>query len=50
MRVEEHLEVLRRDGEKLADVAQRAGLDAPVPPCPGWQVRDVLQHTGGVHR
>ena len=50
MRVDEHLEVLRRDGEKLADAAQRAGLDAPVPPCPGWQVRDVLQHTGGVHR
>lgn len=50
MRVEEHLETLRRDGTILAEVAQRAGLDAVVPPCPGWQVRDVLLHIGGVHR
>jgi uncharacterized protein (TIGR03083 family) len=50
MRIDEHLEVLRRDGEILADVAQRAGLDALVPPCPGWRVRDVLLHIGGVHR
>jgi uncharacterized protein (TIGR03083 family) len=50
MRSDEHLEVLRRDGKILADVAQRAGLDAVVPPCPGWRVRDVLLHIGGVHR
>lgn len=34
----------------MVDVAQRAGLDAAVPPCPGWRVRDVLLHLGGVHR
>lgn len=50
MRVDEHLEALRRDGKILAEVAQRAGLNAVVPPCPGWRVRDVLRHTGGVHR
>ena len=50
MRIDEHLEMLRRDGEILADVAQRAGVDLPVPPCPGWRVRDVLLHLGGVHR
>ena len=50
MRFDEHLEVLRRDGTSLADVALRAGLDAVVPACPGWRVRDVLLHTGGVHR
>lgn len=28
----------------------RAGVDAEVPTCPGWQVRDLLRHTGMVHR
>jgi uncharacterized protein (TIGR03083 family) len=50
MRVDEYLDMLRRDGKILAVVAQRAGLDAVVPPCPGWRVRDVLLHIGGVHR
>jgi len=31
-------------------VAARAGLDAPVPTCEGWTVRDVLGHLGRVHR
>lgn len=30
--------------------AVRAGLGAAVPTCPGWTVRDLLAHTGMVHR
>jgi uncharacterized protein (TIGR03083 family) len=41
---------LRREGESLAGAAANVGMDAPVPPCPGWAVRDLLLHTGGVHR
>jgi uncharacterized protein (TIGR03083 family) len=41
---------LRRQGELLADAAQQAGLAAAVPSCPGWAVRDLLKHTGYVHR
>ncbi len=41
---------LRREGELLADLAVRAGHDAEVPTCPGWRVRDLLAHTGSVHR
>lgn len=41
---------LRRQGELLADAAQRSGLAAAVPSCPGWAVRDLLKHTGYVHR
>src|SRR5262245_43558724 len=41
---------LRSQGELLADAAQRAGLAAVVPSCPGWAVRDLLRHTGYVHR
>lgn len=50
MRIDQHIAVLRRDGAELADVAQRAGLDAAVPTCPGWQIRDLLHHLSGVHR
>jgi uncharacterized protein (TIGR03083 family) len=44
------IETLRREGGLLSDAAQEAGLDAPVPPCPHWQVRDLLRHIGAVHR
>jgi len=30
--------------------AAAAGLDAPVPTCPGWTVRDLVAHQGMVHR
>jgi uncharacterized protein (TIGR03083 family) len=45
-----HIECLRREGALLAEAASRAGLDADVPACPGWQVRDLLAHIGYVHR
>jgi len=41
---------LRRQGELLAGAAQRAGLAAGVPSCPGWAVRDLLKHLGYVRR
>ena len=41
---------LRAEGNLLIEAAVAAGLDAPVPTCPGWQVRDLLYHLGGVHR
>jgi uncharacterized protein (TIGR03083 family) len=41
---------LREEGELLAGAAERAGLDAPVPACPAWRVRDLLKHVGYVHR
>ena len=50
MEIAEHVDMLRRQGEWLADAAERAGLDALVPPCPSWQVRDLLRHTGYIHR
>jgi uncharacterized protein (TIGR03083 family) len=48
--IAEHIEELRRHGTALADAAGRAGLDAPVPPCGSWQVKDLLRHTGFIHR
>jgi uncharacterized protein (TIGR03083 family) len=46
----EHLDALRRAGDALAVTAARVPFDTPVPDCPGWSVRDVVRHTGGVHR
>jgi uncharacterized protein (TIGR03083 family) len=50
VKIAEHIEALREQGDALADAASRAGLDAPVPPCAPWRVKDLLRHTGYVHR
>jgi uncharacterized protein (TIGR03083 family) len=50
MDINEHIDALRHQGTLLADAAERAGLDAAVPPCPAWQVKDLLRHTGYIHR
>ena len=50
MKTAEYVAALRRQGERLADAAERAGLDAAVPPCPPWLVKDLLRHTGYIHR
>ncbi|MFM9372007.1 maleylpyruvate isomerase family mycothiol-dependent enzyme [Streptomyces sp. Da 82-17] len=50
MKTAEHVQVLDREGRLLAHAAEDAGPDAAVSTCPGWQVRDLLRHTGAVHR
>ena len=50
MEIAEHIASLRREGDLLASAAMRAGLAAAVPPCPPWLVKDLLRHTGYVHR
>jgi uncharacterized protein (TIGR03083 family) len=34
----------------MAVAVATAGPEAPVPTCPGWVVRDLVRHMGGVHR
>ncbi|MET7713848.1 maleylpyruvate isomerase family mycothiol-dependent enzyme [Streptomyces sp. NPDC005407] len=50
METAELIKSLVREGRLLASAAVEAGPGARVPTCPGWQVRDVLRHTGMVHR
>jgi uncharacterized protein (TIGR03083 family) len=45
-----YLELIERDGRRLGDAARRADLDAPVPSCPGWTVRDCVAHTAEVYQ
>ncbi|MER6996125.1 maleylpyruvate isomerase family mycothiol-dependent enzyme [Streptomyces sp. NPDC000410] len=50
MKTTELITALSGEGRALAAAARQAGPDAPVPTCPGWQIRDLLRHTGAVHR
>lgn len=47
---EQHLEGLRAAMLAFIRYGDRAGLDAAVPTCPGWTVRDLVAHQGMVHR
>ena len=48
--INEHIDALRVAGDRLAAVVAESNLDAPVPPCPGWDVRELVRHLGGIHR
>lgn len=39
---------VRADSDRIAAVAEM-GMDAPVPSCPGWDVRDLVAHTAVVY-
>lgn len=47
---EQHLEGLRVAMVAFVRYADRAGLEAPVPTCAEWSVRDLVAHQGMVHR
>jgi len=44
------LGLLGAHAEEFADAISDADLDAPVPSCPGWSLRDLAVHLGGVHQ
>ena len=50
MDVTGHIDALQEQGELLAAAAEGAGLDDGVPTCPEWQLRDLVDHLGKVHR
>lgn len=50
MEIAAFVEALRQDGETLIDCSVRAGWETAVPTCPEWRVRDLVAHTGSVHR
>jgi uncharacterized protein (TIGR03083 family) len=43
-----YLSHISRNAARMGDLASR-DLDAAVPPCPGWDVREALTHTGEVY-
>ncbi len=50
MDIEDHVCRLLVDGERFAALVEWADLEAIVPTCPDWKVRDLARHLGGVHR
>lgn len=46
----DHVDTVTREGLALLDTARAAGLDAPVPSCPDWDVRALVQHVAKVHQ
>jgi uncharacterized protein (TIGR03083 family) len=49
MERDDYLAHLARDGGRMAELA-RGDLEAPVPTCPEWTLKDLIEHTGQVHR
>ncbi len=45
-----YLAHLAADVERSIAVLDDVALDAPVPPCPGWTVVDLIAHVGFIHR
>jgi uncharacterized protein (TIGR03083 family) len=41
---------LRADADAVLAVLAAGGLVEPVTACPGWTVRELVEHLGGVHR
>lgn len=48
--LDDHVAAIATAAEVLRDAAERAGLEAPVPTCPEWDVRQLVTHQGMVHR
>ncbi len=46
----EYVEALRESLDSFVSNAREAGLDAPVPTAPDWDVRHLIAHQGMVHR
>ncbi len=50
LRFAEHLAALESSGNRLAELALKAGMDAPVPTCPAWATDALVAHQAMVHR
>ena len=50
MDTDSYLGSIEHDAASMMAVATDVPLDTAVPTCPGWTLRDLLEHTGIVHR
>lgn len=49
MEIAEHITIVAQEAKSLAAAAEQGGLDADVPTCPGWDMRELLRHLGMIH-
>ncbi len=44
------LQAIRADSTRFSEALSGVDLEVPVPSCPGWSVRALVEHLGGVQR
>jgi uncharacterized protein (TIGR03083 family) len=49
MTIDEHIAVVAAEGQRFAAAARRGEMDADVPACPGWSLRDLVRHLAEIH-
>ena len=49
METADHITAIAQEAALLAVAADRNGLDADIPPCPGWDMRDLVRHLSEIH-
>lgn len=49
MDVPDYISFVASEGELFASAAARGELDVEVPPCPGWDMRELVRHLGLIH-
>jgi uncharacterized protein (TIGR03083 family) len=49
MEIAQHIAAIEDEAALFAKTAEHAGLDAAVPACPGWDVRELVRHLGMIH-
>ncbi len=49
MEITEHITAVGQEAKLFAEAAEQGGLDAEVPSCPGWNIRDLVRHLMEIH-
>ncbi len=49
MEITENITAVRQEAKLLAQAAERTGLEADIPTCPDWNMRDLIRHLSEIH-
>ncbi len=49
MDVSDYIDFVRSEGELFASAAEQGDLSVDIPPCPGWDMRELVRHLGFIH-
>lgn len=49
MQINEHIDVVAKEGALFAAAAERGNLGVRIPSCPEWNMRDLVRHLGLIH-
>jgi uncharacterized protein (TIGR03083 family) len=49
MEVSDYIGFVQSEGDRFASVAEQGELNVEVPPCSGWDMRELVRHLGLIH-